>query len=95
MYDSLINKMTEHFSEVGSILFSKACDFSKLHDISIEDIEMYYDILCSDEPIPANIIRRNHKMCCLFYLSKENPEYREDFFEKYLQTHPSYSYRTD
>ena len=86
MYDSLINKMTEHFSEVGSILFSKACDFSKLHDISIEDIEMYYDILCSDEPIPANIIRRNHKMCCLFYLSKENPEYREDFFEKYLQT---------
>ena len=75
MYDSLINKMTEHFSEVGSILFGKACDFSKLHDISIEDIEMYYDILCSDEPIPPNIVRRNHKMCCLFYLSKERHSY--------------------
>ena len=86
MYDSLINKMTEHFSEVGSILFGKACDFSKLHDISIEDIEMYYDILCSDEPIPPNIVRRNHKMCCLFYLSKENKDYHNVFLEEYLET---------
>ena len=86
MYDSLITKMTEHFSEIGSILYSKACDFSKLHDIKIEDIEMYYEILCSDETIPANIVRRNHKMCCLFYLSKDNKEYYKVFFQKYLST---------
>ena len=86
MYDSLINKMNEHFSDIGSILYSKACDFSKLHDISIEDIEMYYDLLCSKESFPENINRKNHKMCCLYYLSKDNQEYRDVFMEKYLGT---------
>ena len=86
MYDSLINKMDEHFSDIGSILYSKACDFSKLHDISIEDIEMYYDLLCSKESFPENINRKNHKMCCLYYLSKDNQEYRDVFMEKYLGT---------
>ena len=86
MYDSLINKMIGQFSENGLILYSKANDFSKINDISIEDYEMYYEILCSDETIPENINRRNHKMCCLFYLAKESSIYKEDFMEQYLKT---------
>ena len=86
MYEDLINKINKHFSDIGSIIYSKACDFSKLHPISIEDIEIYYDLLCSDEVIPPNINRKNHKMCCLFYLSKDNPDYVDIFTEKFLQT---------
>ena len=86
MYDDLIYKINRHFSDVGSIIYSKACDFSKLHPISIEDIEIYYDLLCSEEVIPQNINRKNHTMCCLFYLSKDNPDYINIFTEKFLET---------
>ena len=86
MYDSLISKMVDHFSEIGLIIYSKAKDFTKMQEISIEDIEMYYDILCSEEIIHENINRKNHKMCCLYYLSKDNKEYNEIFIEKYLET---------
>ena len=83
MYDEFINKMTMHFSELGSIIYSKACDFSKLYPITNEDIMMYYEILCSDEEIPKNISRENHKMCCLYYLGKEIQEYQDIFIEQY------------
>ena len=86
MYDDLINKMVGQFSEIGLIINSKANDFSKINDISNEDYEMYYDFLCSDEIIPENINRRNHKMCCLFYLTKDSPKYKQDFIEQYLRT---------
>ena len=33
-----------------------------------------------------NINRRNHKMCCLFYLTKDSPKYKQDFIEQYLRT---------
>ena len=84
MYESLINEMVEHFSEEGLILYSKACDFSKLFNTSMEDIEMYYDILCSDEEISKNIERDNHKMCCLYYLSKKDPKYIDIFMTNYF-----------
>ena len=86
MYDDLISKMTEHFSDIGSILYSKALDFFNNNTISTEDVEMYYDLLCSDESIPQNINRRNHKMCCLFYLSKIDDNYIDIFVEKFIGT---------
>ena len=86
MYDEFIDKMTKHFSEVGSILYSKACDFSKKNPISPEDITMYYEILCSNENIPDNISRENHKMCCLYYISKQSNEYIDTFVEKYVKS---------
>ena len=85
MYDSLISKMVEHFSEEGSILYSRACDFSKINPISLDDIEMYYDLLCSDEILPENLIKKNHKLCCLFYLGRENKNYVEVFKESFLK----------
>ena len=44
MYDDIISKMTTHFSEIGSILYSKAYDFFKKDPISTEEIETYYDL---------------------------------------------------
>ena len=84
MYDDIISKMTTHFSEIGSILYSKAYDFFKKDPISPEEIETYYDLLCSDEIISQNINRRNHQMCCLFYLSKDDNNYIDIFVEKYI-----------
>ena len=84
MYDDIISKMTTHFSEIGSILYSKAYDFFKKDPISTEEIETYYDLLCSDEIISQNINRRNHQMCCLFYLSKDDTNYIDIFVEKYI-----------
>ena len=85
MYDEFINKITMHFSDIGSIIYSKACDFYKLYPITNEDIAMYYEILCSDEEIPKNISRENHKMCCLYYLGKENQEYQDIFVNQYIK----------
>ena len=84
MYDDIISKMTTHFSEIGSILYSKAYDFFKKDPISTEEIETYYDLLCSDEIISQNVNRRNHQMCCLFYLSKDDNNYIDIFVEKYI-----------
>ena len=86
MYDSLIVKMRNYFSDNGLILYSKANDYSKITQISLDEIEMYYDILCSDEIIPPYISRDNHKMCCLYYLAKEDDEFITTFEEKYLKT---------
>ena len=86
MYNDLFNKISRHFSDIGSLIYSQACDFFKLHPISIDDIKAYYEILCSDAVIPQNINRKNHKICCLFYLSKDNPNYRDIFVENFLKT---------
>ena len=85
MYDSLISKMVEHFSEEGSILYGKACDFSKINPISLDNIEKYYDLLCSGEILPENLIKKNHKLCCLFYLGRKNKNYVDIFIEHYLK----------
>ena len=84
VYDDLICKMTEHFTDIGSILYSKAYDFFNNNPISNEEVEMYYDLLCSDEILPENINKRNHKMCCLFYLSKDDDNYIDIFVEKFI-----------
>ena len=84
MNDSLISKMVEYFSEEGLILHSKAYDLIKSHDIPLEDIEKYYELLCSEEIIPDKINKRNHKMCCLYYLSGDNEKYLVDFSDNYI-----------
>ena len=84
MNATLINKMVLFFND-GLVLYSKACYFTKKNSVSIDEIEMYYNILCSNEIIPENINRKNHKMCCLYYLAKDNPDYIELFTDKYLR----------
>ena len=84
MYDNLISKMTEYFSEIGLILKSKALNYFKKSSVLMEDIEIYYDYLCSDEIIPQNINKRNHKMCCLYYLSENDSNYIDNYVDNYM-----------
>ena len=87
MYNKFIAKMTNHFSELGSIMFSKACDYSTIYPISKDDIKMYYELLNSnDVTFPEKISRRNHLTCCLYYLSKMDNKYKNIFLDKFLKT---------
>ena len=53
--------MTNHFSELGSIIYSKACDYSSNFPISKDDIKMYYEELISNDVFfPEKVSRRNH-----------------------------------
>lgn len=87
MYSKLIDKMTRFFSEIGSVIYSKACKYSGISSITKDDILMYYKILNSDNvTFPPNLSINNHIACCLFYLAKNNENYKEKFIEKYLTT---------
>ena len=86
MYEKLIQKMTNHFSEIGSIINCETCDYFGIHPISNDDVLMYYNLLNSEDiTLPENISRRNHISCCLFYLSKENNEYKTRFISLFLR----------
>ena len=86
MYDKLITKMINNFSEVGSIFQSKACNYSGIYEISEEDIMMYYKLLKSNNfTLPSKVCKNNHIACCLFYLTKENEQYKEEFLNKFLR----------
>ena len=86
MYNKLITKMINNFSEVGSIFQSKACNYSGIYEISEEDIMMYYKLLKSDNfTPPSKLCKNNHIACCLFYLAKENEQYKEEFLDRFLR----------
>ena len=87
MYANLIRKMTDNFSKLGSIMYSKACEYSGLYPITYDDIKMYYELLQSEnkKEIPSEVSIHNHLSCCLFYLSKENEDYKNLFITKFLE----------
>jgi hypothetical protein len=85
MYSRLISKMCRHFSELGSIIYSKSCDFYNVNEISRDDITMYYDVLNTpDVEFPEKVSKNNHIACCLYYLSKEDKKYYDVFLNKFL-----------
>jgi hypothetical protein len=78
--------MTNHFSELGNLIYSKACDYSELYPITKDDIMMYYKLLTEeDSNIPENISKKNHISCCLYYLTKYNKSYKDVFIDKFLK----------
>ena len=86
MYTNFIKKMTNHFSELGNLIYSKACDYSMLYPITKDDIAMYYKLLTEEgDYIPKNISKNNHISCCLYYLTKENKSYKDVFIGKFLK----------
>lgn len=86
MYANFIKKMTNHFSELGNLIYSKACDYSELYPITKDDIMMYYKLLTEDDSnIPENISKKNHISCCLYYLTKYNKSYKDVFIDKFLK----------
>ena len=88
MYDKLITKMTNNFSLLGSIMHSKACEYSRFYPITKDDIYMYYNLLKSEDKkhIPSKISINNHLSCCLFYLAKDSNDFMNLFIEKYLKS---------
>ena len=87
MYGRLIKKMTNHFSELGSIIHSKACDSSGLYEITKDDVKMYYEILNTNNiSLPPKVAKNNHIACCLYYMTKDNEDYKEEFVNKFLRS---------
>ena len=76
MYNRLISKNLKYFGRDGVIMYSKLCDYYNINQISLEDIKMFYNLLKSKEPLPHQVHRRLYLSCCLYYLSKNGPEYR-------------------
>ena len=72
MYSKLEDKVILHFSKDGLIAYSKYCDYSKINPITIEEVKMYYELLKSNERMSINILKINHIICCLYYLSKND-----------------------
>lgn len=73
---SIFSKMIKHLSQDGLIMYSKSCDYYKKNPITQQDIKTYYDLLMSDKMLPSYINRPAHKICCLYYLTKENQNYK-------------------
>ena len=65
-------------------MYSKSCDYYNINPVSIEDIEMFYQLLKSDEPLPQYVHKQAHLSCCLFYLSKNNPMYQNIFVKELI-----------
>ena len=75
MYDRLVNKMKSHFGEESLIVYSKSCDYYQINPIKRDDIQMYYEYLLSNKQSD----NKNDIACCLYYLSKNNKHYQEEF----------------
>ena len=84
MYAKLINKMISHFGQDGILMFSKSNDYYKTNPISIEDIKMYYELLTTNEQIPTYVRKASHMACCLYYLTKTDPRYKDILLTKIL-----------
>ena len=87
MYDNLITKMMNHFSSIGSIIYSKACDYEGLYPITENDINMYYELLNSTTQVkyPQELSKKNHILCCLYYLTKQDKKYKDIVLEKFIK----------
>lgn len=85
MYENLVNKMKDHFGKEGLIMYSKSCDYYKMYPITKSEIKMYFDLLISREPLPFPVPKMNHIACCLFYLSKDNEAYINNFCKQIIE----------
>ena len=83
MYDKLISKNLKHFGPDGLIMYSKSCDYYNINQVSMEDINMFFDLLRSNEPLPNYVHRYPHLSCCLYFLSKKEQKYR-NYFTQYI-----------
>ena len=83
MNPNLIQKMYNHFSQDGCIMFSRSCDFFKENFVSREEINEYYQFLQSNESFDFPK-KKNHISCCLYYLTKENQTFYTQEFCKHL-----------
>ena len=80
MYNNLITKNINHFGPEGVIIYSKCCDYYNINPLKLDDIIMFYELLKSEElPNHYNTNKKTLLSCCLYYLSKEDKKYKEEF----------------
>ena len=79
MYDKLITKNINHFGSEGVILYSKSCDYYNINKIKLDEIKMFYELLKSDEFPEINLSKKTLISCCLYYLTKEDNKYQQEF----------------
>ena len=84
MYDKLISKMKSHFGEESLIMYSKSCDYYQINPIKRDDIQMYYEYLMSNQ-ISDKKKCINDISCCLYYLSKNNKDYQDKFYNQIIE----------
>lgn len=87
MYDKLISKNISHFGKEGVLMYSKSCDYYNTNQILLSDIQMFYELLKSNEYLPQfnNISRWPYISCCLYYLSKNDNKYVTIFTKDIIQ----------
>lgn len=76
--------MLKHFSQDGLLMYSKSCDYFKTNPITLKEIEKYYEILSSEKILPNYVSRPAHKVCCIYYLAKENPNYKISMYQEIM-----------
>ena len=83
MNSELIQKMYNHFTPDGCIMFSRSCDYYKENPISKNEIIEYYKFLQSidDTKFPK---RKNHIACCFYYLTKDNISINQEFSKQII-----------
>lgn len=80
LYAPFVEKMINHFGTDGLIIYSRSNDFYENCPITIEDVKMYYDyLLKKNSQLPNHVFRQNQIACCLYYLSKIDPENKRVF----------------
>ena len=84
MYNKLISKNLSHFGPEGLIMYSKYCDYYNINPVTMEDIKMFYDLLKSKESLPTNVKKIPHLSCCLYFLSKNDPNYVTTFTKELI-----------
>ena len=86
MYENLIAKNISHFSPQGVIIYGISCDYYNINKIKLDDIKMFYELLKSEEfPQDYNINKRTLMSCCLYYLAKDDPQYKEAFLSEVIK----------
>ena len=86
MYNNLIAKSINHFGPEGVILYSKSCDYYNINKIKPDDIKMFYELLTSDEfPNNYNLNKKTLMSCCLYYLAKEDENYKKLFLNEVIK----------
>ena len=68
-------------------MYSKSCDYYSTNQILLSDIQMFYELLKSNEYLPQfnNISRWPYISCCLYYLSKNDNKYVTIFTKDIIQ----------
>jgi len=86
------NSLTTYFGDYGLIIFSKLNEYHKVPLPNKEAIKNIYDSLDSNPKYENFPNRINYIACCLYYLARSDPSYKQVFYHKIM---PKLKIKTD